>query len=187
MDFWCTKYVEIGYYTCFHVERLKSYILPTADVSHLGCTQITKFAQRCYADLLPTPPPNKNCGKCESPPIYSICLRGPPTRGGGGMGSQMEWTILDYGRVFPLHGEVMKNSLRYQDKPKLIPSPMSPLCHRGQGNFHARTPPSAWYTAGRLVPVPESFHMTEFQDSWNRQMIKLEKDSTDSSSVCFFL
>ena len=34
--------------------------------------------------------------------------------------------ILDV-RVFPLHGEVMKNSLRYQDKPKLIPSPMSPL------------------------------------------------------------
>ena len=42
----------------------------------------------------------------RAPPVRSICSSWPSHS----RGSQMEWTILDCGRVFPLHGEVMENS-----------------------------------------------------------------------------
>ena len=41
----------------------------------------------------------------ELPCLFHVSLR--PSHSGG---SQMEWTILDCGTAFPLHGEVMENS-----------------------------------------------------------------------------
>ena len=59
-------------------------------------------------DLLPTIASAQNCEKRESTPCQFHLSSWPSHL----WGSQTEWTILDYGRAFPLHGEVMENSLR---------------------------------------------------------------------------
>ena len=84
-----------------------------------------------------TIPPAQNCGKCASsppPPPQHTHTRGGVGGGGwgwrwggggvvevgwwrwggggwGGVGGEMEWTFLDCGRAFPLHEEVLENSL----------------------------------------------------------------------------
>ena len=57
------------------------------------------------------PPPAQNCEKCESSPcLFHLCSRPSHSEW-----SQMEWTILDCGGAFPLHGEVMESSLALVD------------------------------------------------------------------------
>ena len=65
-------------------------------------------------DLLPTPLPAESGEKCESSPVCSVVW------GSHSVGSEREWTILDCGRVFPLHDEVMETSSMSGNMPYML-------------------------------------------------------------------